>query len=134
MSGDDVVSRGHLAYKNQVRKNTFYFCRSSSLEDVLFAGHDPFKPYYMAIEDNNDRPINNRLNPQVDYVSKWSEGKALPTNDARVVVKFLKSLFATFGVPKALISYRDTHFANSLMENVLEKYGITHRFSIPYHP
>ncbi|GJV92127.1 reverse transcriptase domain-containing protein [Tanacetum coccineum] len=30
----------------------------------------------------------------VDYLSKWVEAKALPTNDARVVVKFLKSLFA----------------------------------------
>ncbi|GJS70765.1 reverse transcriptase domain-containing protein [Tanacetum coccineum] len=29
----------------------------------------------------------------VDYLSKWVEAKALPTNDARVVVKFLKSLF-----------------------------------------
>nr|GEV37987.1 reverse transcriptase domain-containing protein [Tanacetum cinerariifolium] len=29
----------------------------------------------------------------VDYLSKWIEAKALPTNDARVVVKFLKSLF-----------------------------------------
>ncbi|GJR60175.1 reverse transcriptase domain-containing protein [Tanacetum coccineum] len=32
----------------------------------------------------------------VDYLSKWVEAKALPTNDARVVVKFLKSLFARF--------------------------------------
>ncbi|GKE71259.1 reverse transcriptase domain-containing protein, partial [Tanacetum coccineum] len=39
----------------------------------------------------------------VDYVSKWVEAQALPTNDARVVVKFLKGLFARFGVPKALI-------------------------------
>ncbi|GJX16224.1 reverse transcriptase domain-containing protein [Tanacetum coccineum] len=30
----------------------------------------------------------------VDYLSKWVEAKTLPTNDARVVVKFLKSLFA----------------------------------------
>nr|GEZ07480.1 reverse transcriptase domain-containing protein [Tanacetum cinerariifolium] len=29
----------------------------------------------------------------VDYLSKWVEAKALPTNDARVVLKFLKSLF-----------------------------------------
>ncbi|GKF63449.1 reverse transcriptase domain-containing protein [Tanacetum coccineum] len=37
----------------------------------------------------------------VDYLSKWVEAKALPTNDARVVVKFLKSLFARFGIPRA---------------------------------
>ncbi|XP_052621829.1 uncharacterized protein LOC128127387 [Lactuca sativa] len=40
----------------------------------------------------------------VDYVSKWAEAQALPTNDARVVVRFLKKLFSRFGVPKALIS------------------------------
>nr|GEU65135.1 hypothetical protein [Tanacetum cinerariifolium] len=32
----------------------------------------------------------------VDYLSKWVEAKALPTIDARVVVKFIKSLFARF--------------------------------------
>ncbi|GJS24773.1 reverse transcriptase domain-containing protein [Tanacetum coccineum] len=30
----------------------------------------------------------------VDYVSKWVEAQALPTNDARVLVKFLRGLFA----------------------------------------
>nr|GFB22350.1 DNA-directed DNA polymerase [Tanacetum cinerariifolium] len=48
----------------------------------------------------------------VDYLSKWVEEKALPTNDARVVVKFLKSLFARFGTPRAIISDRRTHFCN----------------------
>nr|GEV27500.1 reverse transcriptase domain-containing protein [Tanacetum cinerariifolium] len=43
----------------------------------------------------------------VDYLSKWVEAKALPTNDARVVVKFLKSLFSRFKTPKAIISDRD---------------------------
>ncbi|GJS29850.1 reverse transcriptase domain-containing protein [Tanacetum coccineum] len=37
----------------------------------------------------------------VDYVSKWVEAQALPTNDARVVVKFLRGLFVCLGVPKA---------------------------------
>nr|GEY79046.1 reverse transcriptase domain-containing protein [Tanacetum cinerariifolium] len=35
----------------------------------------------------------------IDYFSKWVEAKALPTNKARVVCKFLKSLFARFGTP-----------------------------------
>nr|GFA73893.1 reverse transcriptase domain-containing protein [Tanacetum cinerariifolium] len=35
----------------------------------------------------------------VDYLSKWVEAKTLPTNDARVVVKFLKSLFSRFAYP-----------------------------------
>ncbi|GJY12847.1 putative nucleotidyltransferase, ribonuclease H [Tanacetum coccineum] len=70
----------------------------------------------------------------VDYVSKWAEAEALPTNDARVVVKFLRKLFSRFGVPKALISDCGTHFCNSLLEKTLKKYGVTHRLATPYHP
>ena len=35
----------------------------------------------------------------IDYVSKWVEAQALRTNDARVVIHFLKKLFARFGIP-----------------------------------
>ncbi|GJS32802.1 reverse transcriptase domain-containing protein [Tanacetum coccineum] len=57
----------------------------------------------------------------VDYLSKWVEAKALPTNDARVVVKFLKSLFARFGTPRAIISDRGTHFCNDKFAKVISK-------------
>nr|GEV38112.1 reverse transcriptase domain-containing protein [Tanacetum cinerariifolium] len=70
----------------------------------------------------------------VDYLSKWVEAKALPTNDARVVCKFLKSLFARFGSPRAIISDRDTHFCNDQFAKVMLKYGVTHRLSTAYHP
>nr|GEZ27523.1 reverse transcriptase domain-containing protein [Tanacetum cinerariifolium] len=70
----------------------------------------------------------------VDYVSKWDEAQALPTNDARIVVKFLKSLFARFVVPKALISDRGTHFCDSQLEKALRRYGVTHKLSTAYHP
>nr|GEW56652.1 reverse transcriptase domain-containing protein [Tanacetum cinerariifolium] len=70
----------------------------------------------------------------VDYLSKWVEAKALPTNDARVVVKFLKSLFSWFGTPKAIISDRGTHFCNDQFSRVLAKYRVTHRLSTAYHP
>nr|GEZ24219.1 reverse transcriptase domain-containing protein [Tanacetum cinerariifolium] len=69
----------------------------------------------------------------VDYVSKWDEAQALPTNDARVAVKFLKGLFARFEVPKALISDRGTHFCNSQLEKALLKYRVTHKISTAYH-
>ncbi|GJT02918.1 reverse transcriptase domain-containing protein [Tanacetum coccineum] len=62
------------------------------------------------------------------------EAQALPTNDARVLVKFLRSLFARFGVPKALISDRGTHFCNSQLEKALQRYGVTHKLSTAYHP
>ncbi|GJW10079.1 reverse transcriptase domain-containing protein [Tanacetum coccineum] len=70
----------------------------------------------------------------VNYLSKWVEAKALPTNDARVVIKFLKSLFARFGTPRAIISDRGTHFCNDQFAKVMLKYGVTHRLSTAYHP
>nr|GEV47818.1 DNA-directed DNA polymerase [Tanacetum cinerariifolium] len=69
----------------------------------------------------------------VDYLSKWVEAKALPTNDARVVCKFLKSLFAIFGAPRAIISDRDAHFCNNQIAKVMLKYEVTHRLSTAYH-
>ncbi|GJY89092.1 reverse transcriptase domain-containing protein [Tanacetum coccineum] len=70
----------------------------------------------------------------VDYLSKWVEAKVLPTNDARVVCKFLKSLFARFGTPRAIISDRGTHFCNDQFTKVMLKYGVTYRLSTAYHP
>ncbi|GJY93755.1 reverse transcriptase domain-containing protein [Tanacetum coccineum] len=70
----------------------------------------------------------------VDYLSKWVEAKALPTNDARVVVKFLKSLFALFGTPRAIISDRGTYFYNEQFAKVMSKYGVTHPLGTAYHP
>nr|GEX72143.1 reverse transcriptase domain-containing protein [Tanacetum cinerariifolium] len=70
----------------------------------------------------------------VDYLSKWVEAKALPTNDAQVVCKFLKNLFARFKTPCAIISDRGTHFCNDQFAKVMLKYGVTHRLDTAYHP
>nr|GEZ75616.1 hypothetical protein [Tanacetum cinerariifolium] len=71
---------------------------------------------------------------EVDYLSKWVEAKALPTNDSRVVCKFLKNLFARFGAPRAIISDRGTDFCNDQFTKVMQKYGVTYRLATPYHP
>nr|GFC15082.1 reverse transcriptase domain-containing protein [Tanacetum cinerariifolium] len=67
----------------------------------------------------------------VDYLSKWVKAKALPTNDARVVCKFLKSLFARFGAPRAIISDCGTHYQ---FAKVMLKYRVTHCLYTAYHP
>nr|GFA20957.1 reverse transcriptase domain-containing protein [Tanacetum cinerariifolium] len=84
--------------------------------------------------DSCQRQGNKYILVAVDYLSKWVEAKALPTNDARVIVKFLKSLFSRFGTPKAIISDRGTHFCNDQFSRVMAKYGVTHRLSTAYHP
>nr|GEV18663.1 reverse transcriptase domain-containing protein [Tanacetum cinerariifolium] len=70
----------------------------------------------------------------VDYLSKWVKAKALPTNDARVVYKYLKNLFVRFGTPRAIINDRGTHFCNDQFAKVMLKFGVTHHLATPYHP
>jgi len=71
----------------------------------------------------------------VDYVSKWVEAVALPTNDAKGVIWFLKkNIFTRFGTLKEIISDGGSHFVNKQFSNLLSKYGVNHRIATPYHP
>nr|GEY30285.1 reverse transcriptase domain-containing protein [Tanacetum cinerariifolium] len=47
--------------------------------------------------------------------------KELPTNNARVVCKFLKNLFARFGTSQAINSDRGTYFYNDQFAKVMQK-------------
>ena len=70
----------------------------------------------------------------VNYVSKWVEEVASPTNDAKVIVNFLKNnIFSRFGVPRALISDEGTNLLNKMIENMRKKYNVKHKISILYH-
>ncbi|RDY09644.1 gag-pol, partial [Mucuna pruriens] len=74
----------------------------------------------------------------IDFIGPFpvsNEAIATRTNDARVVVDFLKSnIFYRFGVPKALISDQGSHFCNRAMASLLQKYGVAHRIATAYHP
>jgi len=71
----------------------------------------------------------------VDYVSKWIEAKATRTNNAKVVLDFVRThIFDRFGIPKAIISDCGTHFCNRSIEALLCKYHVTHRTSTACHP
>nr|GEU97738.1 reverse transcriptase domain-containing protein [Tanacetum cinerariifolium] len=107
--------------------------QSQEAVDILTACHSgPTGGHYGA--NYTAKKGNKYILVAVDYLSKWVEAKALPTNDARVVVKFLKSLFSRFGTPKAIISDCGTHFCNDQFAKVMSKYEVTHRLSTAYHP
>nr|XP_016504970.1 PREDICTED: uncharacterized protein LOC107822896 [Nicotiana tabacum] len=64
-----------------------------------------------------------------------SEAVALPTNDAKAVIGFLrKNIFARFGTPRAIISDGGTHFYSRSFAKLLEKYGVRHKVATAYHP
>ena len=58
----------------------------------------------------------------VEYVSKWIEAIAAPTNDTRVVLKLFKHIiFPRFGVPRLVISDGGSHFISRIFEKLLSK-------------
>ncbi|GJZ50938.1 putative nucleotidyltransferase, ribonuclease H [Tanacetum coccineum] len=119
---DACQRSGNISSRNKMPQNNIQVCEVFDVWGLDFMGPFP------------QSRGNKYILVAVDYVSKWVEAQALPTNDARVVVKFLRSLFARFGVPKALISDKGTHFCNSQLEKALQRYGVTHKLSTAYHP
>ncbi|GJR14797.1 reverse transcriptase domain-containing protein, partial [Tanacetum coccineum] len=113
---------GNISKRDEMGLNNIQVCEIFNIWGINFMGPFPnsYKFEYILVA--------------VDYVSKWAEAQALPTNDARVVITFLKKLFCCFGMPKALISDRGTHFYNKIMKRTMKRYGVNHRFSTSYHP
>ncbi|XP_017245289.1 uncharacterized protein LOC108216940 [Daucus carota subsp. sativus] len=70
----------------------------------------------------------------VDYVSKWVEAIASPTNDSKVVMKlFKKIIFPRFGAPRVVISDCGSHFHQRQFQTLLKQYGVTHKVGLAYH-
>ncbi|GJR27135.1 reverse transcriptase domain-containing protein [Tanacetum coccineum] len=113
---------GNISKSDEIPLNNIQVCEISDIWGIDFMRPFPksYKFEYILVA--------------VDYVSKWAEAQALPTNDARVVVAFLKKLFCHFKMPKALISDRGTHFCNKIIEKTMKRYRVNHRFSTSYHP
>nr|GEV96605.1 reverse transcriptase domain-containing protein [Tanacetum cinerariifolium] len=119
---DSCQRQGKISQRDEMPQNSIQVCEIFDVWGIDFMGPFP-------------RSKGNKyILVAVDYLSKWVEAKALPTKDARVVVKFLKSLFSRFGTPKAIISDRGTHFCNDQFARVMSKYGVTHCLSTAYHP
>ncbi|GKD15148.1 reverse transcriptase domain-containing protein [Tanacetum coccineum] len=119
---DACQRQGKISQRGEMPQNAIQVCEIFDVWGIDFVG--PF----LSSRGNKYILV------AVDYLSKWVEAKALLTNDARVVVKILKSLFVRFGTPRAIISDRGTHFCNDQFAKVILKYGVTHHLSTAYHP
>ncbi|GKB20322.1 reverse transcriptase domain-containing protein [Tanacetum coccineum] len=93
--------QGKISQRDEMPQNSIQVCEIFDVWGIDFMGSFP------------SSRGNKYILVAVDYLSKWVEAKALPTNDARLVCKFLKSLFARFGAPRAIISVsQKTNFCN----------------------
>ncbi|XP_062089565.1 uncharacterized protein LOC133796098 [Humulus lupulus] len=68
------------------------------------------------------------------FLHEWFEVTAYPTNDSKVVMRFLhKHIFTRFGTPRAIISDEGTHFVNKVLASLLAKYSVKHKVATTYH-
>ncbi|GJT86147.1 reverse transcriptase domain-containing protein [Tanacetum coccineum] len=116
------MRQGKISQRDEMPQNSIQVCEIFNVWGIDFMGPFP------------SSRGNKYILVAVDYLSKWVEANALPTNDARVVVKFLKSIFARFGTSRAIISDRGTHFCNDKFAKAMSKYRVTHRLATAYHP
>nr|GEX72894.1 reverse transcriptase domain-containing protein [Tanacetum cinerariifolium] len=121
-SCDACQRQGKILQRDEMPQNAIQVCEIFDVWGIDFMGPFP------SLRGNKYILV------AVNYMSKWVEAKALPTNDARVVCKFLKTLFARFGTPRVIISDHDTHFCNAQFAKVMLKYGVTYRLATAYHP
>nr|GEV41962.1 reverse transcriptase domain-containing protein [Tanacetum cinerariifolium] len=104
---DSCQRQRKISQKNEMPQHYIQVCEILDVWGIDFIGPFP------------SSKGNKYILVAVDYLSKWVEAKALPTNDARVVVKFLKSFFSQFGTSKAIIS--DRELTNRGLKRILER-------------
>nr|GEX36666.1 reverse transcriptase domain-containing protein [Tanacetum cinerariifolium] len=87
---DSCQRQGKISQRDEMPQNSIQTCEIFDVWGIDFMSPFP------SLRGNKHILV------AVDYLSKSVEAKALPTNDARVICKFLKSLFARFGSPRAI--------------------------------
>ncbi|GKE39127.1 reverse transcriptase domain-containing protein [Tanacetum coccineum] len=79
---DACQRSGNISSRNEMLQNNIHVCEVFNVWGLDFMGPFP------------QSRGNKYILVAIDYASKWVEAQALPTNDASVVVKFLRQLFA----------------------------------------
>ena len=70
----------------------------------------------------------------IDAHSKWIEAYETASATSTVVMQELRTTFARFGLPETIVTDNGTCFVSSKFEEFLQKNGIRHITSAPYHP
>ncbi|GKC01430.1 reverse transcriptase domain-containing protein [Tanacetum coccineum] len=112
---DACQHQGKILQRNEMPQNAIQVCEIFNIWGIDFMGPFP------------SSQGNKYILVAVDYLSKWVEAKALPTNDARVIYKFLKSLFACFRTPRAIVIADSPDYEDSRAHGFVQR-------SLGFHP
>ena len=70
----------------------------------------------------------------VDAHSKWLEVTPVSSTSSQQVVRVLRNLFSTHGLPDVIVSDNGTAFTSVEFETFMKRNGIRHVRCAPYHP
>lgn len=70
----------------------------------------------------------------VDAHSKWLDVKIMQSITSEKTIEKLRSVFATHGLPKQLVTDNGRSFTSDKFQEFVSMNGIKHTFSAPYHP
>ena len=70
----------------------------------------------------------------VDAHSKWIEASIVNLATTATTIQKLRKMFATHGLPQAVVSDNGSVFTSSDFEEFMQMNGIRHIRTVPYHP
>ena len=71
----------------------------------------------------------------INYLTKWAEARPLQFADSMEVASFIyEDIIAQHGIPKTIITDNGTHFINTYIGSLCEKFKIQHNHTSSYNP
>ncbi|XP_026752395.2 uncharacterized protein K02A2.6-like [Galleria mellonella] len=70
----------------------------------------------------------------IDAYSKWLEVMPMKSSTSKATIVKLDNIFATFGVPRYIVTDNGPQFTSDEFHDYCKKIGITHIKTTPYHP
>ena len=67
-------------------------------------------------------------------IAKWIEVFAMKKATSSATIKYLRQLFAQFGIPETIVSDNGTQFVSADLKDFCRLNGIHHIQTAPYHP
>lgn len=70
----------------------------------------------------------------VDAFSKWPEVRIVRDLTTKTTIKVCENIFASYGIPKMLVTDNGRTFISKVFKDFLKNYGIIHKCTAPYNP
>ncbi len=70
----------------------------------------------------------------IDAQSKWVEVHIMKSSTAKATIENLRVTFAKLGLPKVIVSDNGPCFTSEEFQEFVQRNGISHIKSAPYHP